>query len=85
MSLLRKYVEDTEIEDPFSVDIKESVSNLEYAIGSYTTVLLQAHIAGKQVLLDDVTYKKRYEQLLEFGYILNDTINGVERLSKKQL
>lgn len=83
IALLRKYVNPNDIEDPFEIDIKESVSNMRFAVGSYTTVLLQAHFAGKRVLLDDITYKDRYEQLQDFGYILSDKLDGVERLSNK--
>lgn len=82
LNVLRKYVGDDEIELPNDVSILESISNMEYAVGSYTTVLLQAYLSGKKVLLDDVTYKKRFEQLKEYGYILaNDCF---EVLSQKQ-
>lgn len=70
LNILRKYVSDDEIELPKEVSILESISNMAYAVGSYTTVLLQAYLSGKKVLLDDVTYKKRFVQLKEYGYIL---------------
>jgi len=84
VSVLRKYVSALEIEDVKDVGILDSISNMEYAIGSYTTVLLQAHFSGKKVLLDDVTYKKQLDQLKEYGYILSDNVEGVEKLSEKQ-
>ena len=83
LSVLRKYVSDEEIEYPKKVSILESISNMEYAVGSYTTVLLQAYLSGKKVLLDDVTYKKRFEQLKEYRYILAK--DDIEKLSEKQI
>lgn len=82
LNVLKKYVGDNEIELPKDVSILESISNMEYAVGSYTTVLLQAYLSGKKVLLDDVTYKKRFEQLKEYGYIL--ATDCFEVLSQKQ-
>lgn len=82
-TVLRKYVSDDEIELPKDVSILESISNMKYAVGSYTTVLLQAYLSGKKVLLDDVTYKTRFEQLKEYGYILAK--DGIERLSERQI
>ena len=70
LSLLRKYVSEEEIEMPQEVGILESVSNLEYAVGSYTTVLTQAYFSGKKVMLDDVTFNKQYLKLKELNYIL---------------
>lgn len=72
IEILRKYVSDVKIEYPQKVNILESVSNLEYAIGSCTTVLSQAYYSGKKVILDDVTYKRQYDQLDKLGYILSN-------------
>lgn len=83
MDVLRKYVREDEIELPKNVSILESIANLEYAVGSFTTVLLQSHLSGKKVLLDDVTYRIRFEQLKEYGYILAK--RDVERLSGRQI
>ena len=82
LNVLRKYVGDDEIELPKEVSILESISNMEYAVGSYTTVLLQAYLSGKKVLLDDVTFHYRYNQLKEYGYILAK--DDIEKLSEKQ-
>lgn len=71
MSLLRKYVKEEEIEDYKKVGILDSISNLEYAVGSYTTVLSQAFFSDKKVLLDDVTFKSEYEKLKGMKYILS--------------
>lgn len=74
IKILRKYVSDKEIELPEKINIIDSISNMEYAVGSYTTVLLQAYLSGKKILLDDVTYKERFLQLKEYGYILAQKI-----------
>lgn len=68
---LTKYVPVEDVEFPNEVSILDSISNLDYAIGSFTTVLLQAHMSGKNIILDDVTYKNRFDQLKEYGYILS--------------
>jgi hypothetical protein len=69
--ILQKYVDAADIEPVNSVSILESVANLQFAVGSYTTVLLQAFFAGKKVVLDDVTYKAQYEQLDSLMYFLS--------------
>ena len=82
LNVLKKYVIDEEIEKPKEVNILESISNVGCAVGSYTTVLLQVYMSGKKVLMDDVTYKERYEQLKEYDYILAN--KGLETLSTMQ-
>ena len=74
MALLKKYVAEEEIEYPQAVPIIESISNVEYAVGSYTTVLSQAWFSGRGVILDDVTFKKQYDQLKERGYFLSNIV-----------
>ena len=82
MDLLKKYVSEEEIETPQKVGILESISNLDCAVGSYTTVLAQAYFSGKNILLDDVTFKSQYNQLKERRYILIG--NNPQKLSDKQ-
>ncbi len=79
LSLLRKYVNNEEIEYPSEVGIIDSLANCSCAVGSYTTVLLQAYFSGINVVLDDVAFKETYEQLKEYGYILMN--KKQERLS----
>lgn len=82
LNILKKHVSNEEIELPQEVSIIDSISNIEYAVGSYTTVLLQAYMSGQKVILDDVTYKERYNQLKEYEYILVN--RGLTTLSSKQ-
>ena len=49
----------------------ESISNADYIIGSYSTVLVQAYLAGKNVVMDDITFKKQFEKLADMKYILS--------------
>lgn len=82
IGLLRKYVSEKEIEYPQQVSIQESVANMEYAVGSYTTVMIQAFFSGKKVLMDDVAEQQQYNKLRDLDYILaNDSI---DKLSKYQ-
>ncbi len=71
VQLLLKYVDESEVEYPKDVTIQESISNLKFAIGSYTTVLTQAYFARKKIILDDVTFKKQFEKLQSLKYILS--------------
>lgn len=71
IALLRKYVSVDEIEMPGEVGILESISNLEFAVGSYTTVLSQAYFSSKKVILDDVTFESEYYRLKKLHYILS--------------
>lgn len=83
ISLLRKYVTDNEIEMPCAVNIQESISNMDCAVGSYTTVMVQAYFSGKKVMMDDVTEKQQYDKLSELQYILSG--DGFDKLSNHQI
>lgn len=79
---LRKYVSEDEIEYPKSVTIQESLSNLDYAVGSYTTVMVQAYFSGKGVIMDDVAELKEYNLLKSLDYILSG--DEFDKLSNHQ-
>lgn len=68
--ILMKYCSEDEIEDAEQIPIQASVSNLKYAVGSYSTVLLQAWFSGKTVVLDDVTFSSTYDKLKSMHYML---------------
>ena len=72
---------DEEVESPSEVNILTSVSSCNFAIGSSSTVLLQAFLCGKGVLLDDVTYPDRIPVQRKARYILLQ-VNGPELLSE---
>ena len=70
LNILKKYVNDEEIEYPSKVNIIDSLRNTGCAVGSYSTVLLQAYCSDIPVLLDDVAYADTFNKLKEYGYIL---------------
>lgn len=82
MHILRKYVKESEIEHPKDVSIQESIANMKCAVGSYTTVMVQAYFSGKQIMMDDVAEKNKYEKLRTMHYILSD--EKFDRLSYHQ-
>lgn len=82
VDLLKKYVAEDEIENPKAVSIQESVANLGCAVGSYTTVMVQAYFSGKQVMMDDVTFLSQYEKMKDLDYFLSAV--NVPRLSAYQ-
>lgn len=48
------------IEDSSKVPLKESLETTQYVMGLYTTVLSEAYIEGKQIVIDDISDKKRF-------------------------
>lgn len=72
LKVLKKYVENSDIEYPNDVNIMESISNLKYAVGSYSTVLSQAFFSGQKVIVDDVSDYDEYNKLKDYGYILSN-------------
>ena len=80
--IIEKIVGKSNIEDPFKVPILSSISSMEYAVGSYSTVLNQAFNSGKKVILDDITYKEIFLQLKDVNYYL--TTVQCEKLSDYQ-
>lgn len=82
INVLRKYVSEDSIELPSKVSILDSISNANCIVGSFTTVLIQAYMSGKQIIIDDATYAPRYNQLKDYGYILAK--DEIQRLSAKQ-
>ena len=83
LELLKKYVPSENIELPNEVSIQESISNLNFAIGSFSTVLTQAYYSGKSVILDDMTYSNQFNKLAEMDYMLA-SVSGTFLLSSCQ-
>lgn len=71
LNVLKKYVDESDIEYPTDVHIMESISNVNYAVGSYSTVLTQAFFSGKKVVVDDDSDYDEYKKLKDYGYILS--------------
>lgn len=68
--LVKQIVGKENVEYPEKVSILDSISNMDTAIGLYTTVLNQAYHCGKNVIIDDVTYPSEVKKLEEFKYIM---------------
>ncbi len=82
IDLLRKYVDESNIEYPESIDIMASVAKTGCAVGLYTTVLNQAFHAGKKVLIDDINFPYNYNKLKELSYSL--MAKPIQKLSSYQ-
>lgn len=70
INLLKKYVPEECIEYPDKVPFYESLASLSYAVGSFTTVLIQAYFSGMGVICDDMTFKEQYDKLADLNYFL---------------
>lgn len=60
-------------EDMFDNDIKsimQSISNTRIAISRYSTVLYQAFLNGKVVVIDDITNNEEFKRLQQLDYIM---------------
>ena len=55
------------IEDPIHLSLKESLETTQYVVGLNTTVLSEAYIEGKQIVIDDVSDPKRFKDAEERG------------------
>lgn len=54
---------EVEIESPTTVALYESLAYTEYVLGLKSTVLAEAAVEGKEIVLDDITNKGRFEAL----------------------
>jgi hypothetical protein len=59
-----------QIELPSDVSIEKSFSLTKHIVSLYSTVLYQGLMIGKEIVIDDVSSKAKYEKLLELQYIL---------------
>lgn len=67
---LMRSVDKDEIEQPSVVSISKSIASCDFVIGSFSTVLLQAYLCGKGVVIDDITYASRIELQKKSKHIL---------------
>lgn len=68
-----KYFEKEMLEDNSKISIESSLSATKRVIGINSTVLLQGHLSGKEVVLDDRVYNERIRILKTYEYII---LNG---------
>ena len=68
---IKKLFSDIEIENPQTVDIKESILTTEAVISHYSTVLFQAYLNGIDVIIDNCSSSdNQCERLRSLGYIM---------------
>lgn len=57
-----------EIEDSNKISIRESIVRTKYIVSDFSTVLLQGLYAKKQIVIDDVTDPKLFNQMVDLKY-----------------
>lgn len=70
IELVRQTFPIDQIEFPESCSIEESLENTRYAAGLMSTVLSEAFVAGKDVVVDDITEPAKYENLFKRDAII---------------
>lgn len=63
-------MKDFEREDSCSVPILESISQTRNVISKYSTVLYQAYLLDRKVVIDDLSRPDEYRNLKQLGYIM---------------
>jgi len=65
-----KYIKELYFEYPSCVSIDQSLMESEFVCARYSTVLFQAWLKGKKVVIDDLTYKELFNDLKLRNYFL---------------
>ncbi len=65
INLLKELISDSEIdfESTTEISLKESLGVTQYVVGLQSTVLSEAYIEGKEIVLDDISNNEHYELL----------------------
>lgn len=58
------------IENPYDISIKESLNNTKYVASLFSTVLYEAYVNGKLIIIDDLSNVKKYNQLTSLDYLM---------------
>lgn len=58
------------MQDPEVISIEESLMKTNFVASLYSTVLYEAYIAGKEIIVDDITNNYRYNKLKSLEYII---------------
>lgn len=69
---IEKIFKDFNIENPEIVSLEESLNNCTYVVSLYSTVLFQAYVVGKDIIIDDISRPSKYKQLKNYKYIMID-------------
>ncbi len=66
----REVFSDDQIENFSTVDIWDSIQQAEFVVSAYSTVLYQACLLNKTVVIDDISDPELYSELAERDYIM---------------
>lgn len=72
LELIRNIFCEFTIEDPRHVPLSKSFSNTKRICSLYSTVLFQANLAGKDIVIDDISNNGKYVKLKELNYVMID-------------
>ncbi|ASJ74610.1 hypothetical protein [Granulosicoccus antarcticus] len=67
---------------PVSRDILEVFGDYQYIVAQYSTVLLQAWLLGREVIVDDVSNPLLFESLKDRNYIFSKSMKNTCKLSE---
>ena len=68
--IIKKIFINYEIENNKKINIYNSIAKTDFVISLYSTVLLQAYICKKNIIIDDVNYSNIYKKLSDLKYIM---------------
>lgn len=67
---LKKIFKEKLLEKYTSINIYESISETNFVVSRFSTVLYQAFLNGGNVIIDDITTPKHFKLLKDLGYIM---------------
>lgn len=70
LELIKECFSEYYIENPADVTLEQSLRETEYVIGLLSTVLHEALIEGRTVVVDDISSPKAYNELIDSGYYM---------------
>jgi hypothetical protein len=70
IKLVRKKFQGFIIEEPGSIHIEQSIQQTKRMASLYSTVLYQGYLAGKEVVIDDLSCPDKYSSLAKLKYIM---------------
>lgn len=77
LAVIRENFPEEMIEDPKKVSIEESLRATKYVVGLATTVLEEGYYEGREIVIDDIGAREKFENLTKRRYV---TLNKPHRL-----
>lgn len=68
--LIEKLFEAYNIQDSSIISVNESLSMTKYVASLYSTVLYEAYLSNKEIVIDDLTDRDKYNKLKKLDYIM---------------